>query len=218
MTTIQAMGLETKPLHLIEDVHRLLNLVEQYEEVSFSQFFSLESVTESEKTELIQIRNDFRSYLVERKVSEGQIKAITLFPLLRLAGFYRYPMQIQVEEGIENIVIEDDETIITGRLDIVLVNKEKPMVNDIPFWILVIEAKESAIKVRQGLPQLLTYAYSSDKRQSVVWGLVTNGLQYLFVRVFQGNPSKYQLMPILDLMYTASALQLLQVLKAVSQQ
>lgn len=212
MTTIQARKLT------LEDVHRLLNLVEQYEEVSFSQFFSLLSVSESEKTELLQIRNDFRPYLIERKASEGQIKAITLFPLLRLAGFYRYPMQIQVEEGIENIVIEDEETIITGRLDIVLVNKEKPTMNNIPFWILVIEAKESAIEVRQGLPQLLTYAYSSLERQSVVWGLVTNGLQYLFVRVSQGNPSKYQLMPILDLMYTTSAIKLLQVFKAVSQQ
>ncbi|PSF35533.1 restriction endonuclease subunit R [Aphanothece hegewaldii CCALA 016] len=212
MTTIQAKKLT------LEDVHRLLNLVEKYEEVSFSKFFSLLPVSESEKTELLQIRNDFRSYLRERKAFLGQIKAITLFPLLRLAGFYHYPMQIQVEEGIENIVIEDEETIITGRLDIVLVNKEKPTINNIPFWILVIEAKESAIEVRQGLPQLLTYAYSSLAQQSVVWGLVTNGLQYLFVRVCLGNPSKYQLMPILDLMYTTSAIELLQVLKAVSQQ
>jgi len=65
------------------------------------------------------------------------------------------------------------------------------------------------------LPQLLTYAYNSLKGQPSVWGLVTNGLQYLFVQIRQGNSPTYQLMPMFDLMYSEPAIQLLQVLKAI---
>ncbi|MDB9415477.1 restriction endonuclease subunit R, partial [Microcystis aeruginosa CS-556/03] len=62
----------------------------------------------------------------------------------------------------------DEDKTISGRFDIVTVNNSIATVNDIPFWILVIEAKESGIEVRQGLPQLLTYAYNSLERQPSV--------------------------------------------------
>lgn len=143
------------------------------------------------------------------------MKALTTFPLLRLAGFYRYPIQIKVEEGIDNIVIQNEDRVITGRFDIVTVNKAELTISDVPFWILVIEAKESAVEVRQALPQLLTYAYKSLERQPSVWGLATNGLQYLFLDIRQGNPPTYQLMPELHLMYTERTIQLVQVLKAI---
>ncbi|CAN1209379.1 hypothetical protein TUMEXPCC7403_04085 [Tumidithrix helvetica PCC 7403] len=48
------------------------------------------------------------------------------------------------------------------------------------FWVLVIEAENSAIDSLEGLPQLLTYAYKSLERQSSVWGLTTNGTRYDF--------------------------------------
>jgi len=211
MPTLRASNLT------LEEVSHLLKFEEQIEDVSFSDFLSLESLTEVEKQEIIQIRHDFRPYL-RGKASEGQVKTLTTFPLLRLAGFYRYPLKINVEEGIDNIIIEDEEDedkIIRGRLDILAINNAVPITNNGVFWVLIIEAKESAVEVRQGLPQLLTYAYKSLEQQSSVWGLVTNGLQYLFVNIKQGNPPNYQLMPLLDLMYPQSSIQLLQVLKAI---
>lgn len=211
MPTLRASNLT------LNEVSHLLNFEEQIEDVSFSNLLYLESLTEVEKQELIQIRNDFRPYL-KGKASEGQVKALTIFPLLRLAGFYRHPIKINIEEGIDNIIIEDEEDenkIIRGRLDILAINNATPIPNNGVFWILIIEAKESAVEVRQGLPQLLTYAYKSLENQSSVWGLATNGLQYLFVNIKQGNPPTYQLMPLLDLMYPESSIQLLQILKAL---
>jgi hypothetical protein len=133
---------------------------------------------------------------------------------LRLAGCYHYPIQINVEEGIDSIIIEDEDKVITGRFDIVAVDAAG-LTNGISFWILAIESKESGIEVRQGLPQLLTYVYQSLQQQPTVWGLVTNGLQYLFVNIQQGNPPTYQLMPILDLMYSEPSIQLVQVLQGI---
>ena len=65
------------------------------------------------------------------------------------------------------------------------------------------------------LPQLLTYAYECLEHQFAVWGLTTNGREYQFVYIQQGNPPTYQLMPLLNLMESERAIELLQVLKAI---
>lgn len=197
----------------LNQVRRTLKL-QQLSTGSFTDLLSLETLTEAEQQELLQIRNDFEEYLYEAKVSEGLIKFLTVAPLLRLAGFYRYPIKLTMEDSIE-IAVEDEEITITGRLDILAVNTELTTKNT-PFWILVIEAKNSAIEVRQGLPQLLTYAFKNIEQQSSVWGMVTNGLQYLFVHLRQETLT-YQLMPELYLLDAERSIQLLQVLKAICQ-
>ncbi|MCZ0901923.1 restriction endonuclease subunit R, partial [Microcoleus sp. HI-ES] len=105
----------------------------------YTNFLSLESLTEIEQLELAQIRNDFREYLSVERVSEGLVQALTTFPLMRLAGFYRRPIKMSLEQDIANITIEDEDTTITGRFDILAINKEKQIAADIPFWILVVE-------------------------------------------------------------------------------
>ncbi|MDJ0566751.1 MAG: restriction endonuclease subunit R, partial [Microcystis sp. M49629_WE12] len=62
-----------------------------------------------------------------------------------------------------------------------------------------------------------TYAYNSLERQPSVWGLATNGLQYMFVYLRQETNPTYQIMPELNLMYPQSAINLLQILKAMGQ-
>ncbi|EGJ29567.1 MULTISPECIES: hypothetical protein [Moorena] len=198
----------------LEDVHRLLNLEEDYDG-SFMPLLSLELLTEVEKQELVQIKNDFRPYLRSGKVSEGQVKLVVIAPLLRLAGFYHYPITISVEEGIAEIDSEDEETRITGRLDILAINNQQPTPANNYFWVLVIETKNSLADVTAGLPQLLTYASKSLEHQKSVWGLVTNGLRYQFVYLQQETSPTYQLMPLLNLMESESSIQLLKVLKAI---
>lgn len=204
MTTLNAESLTLK------DVHRLLGLQMQLNG-SFKPLLSLESLTEFEQQELRQIQDDFANYLTAAKVSEGLVKALTTFPLMRLAGFYRFPIEIQLEEGIEKITIEDEDIVITGRLDILAINPTKSGKSQ-PFWVLVIESKNSSIDISAGLPQLLTYTFKSLAYQESVWGLVTNGLRYQFVYLHQAT---YQLMPDLNLLETERAIQLLQVLKAI---
>ncbi|MCW6051451.1 hypothetical protein K4039_15475 [Lyngbya sp. CCAP 1446/10] len=99
---------------------------------------SLEPLTEFEQLELVQIRNDFREYLSVEKVPEGLVQALATFPLMRLAGFYRSPLKMSLEENIANITIEDEDTTITGRFDILAINKEKQIAADIGFWALLI--------------------------------------------------------------------------------
>ena len=208
MTTLIAKKLTLK------QVHQLLHFEEQLNG-SLTSLLSLEPLTEFEQQELAQIRNDFRDYLIDGKVLEGQIKLLVISPLLRLAGFFHSPIKISLEQDIDEIVVEDEDTKITGRFDILAVNKEQPTITDVAFWLLVIEAKNSSINSFEGLPQLLTYAHQSLQQQELVWGLTTNGTDYRFVLIRQGNPATYQQMPLLNLMDSESAIQLLQILKAI---
>ena len=210
MTILNARNLS------LEEVHSFLSIQRQYND-SFNSLLSLEPLTQEEQQELGQIRDDFDRYLTTGKVSEGQVKFIVVAPLMRLAGFYRYPIEIRLEEEIANIEIEDEDKIITGRMDILAVNKAKKHRNNTYFWTLVIETKNSQIDVSTGLPQLLTYANQSLTYQPSVWGLVTNGRSYQFICLQQSNRSFYQIMPELNLMESHRAIELLQVLKAICQ-
>jgi hypothetical protein len=202
--------LNARNLSLDEVEHRF-NMKEKLGE-SFSDSLILEPITAFEKQEVFQIQDDFLPYLKARKVSEGQVKFLVLAPLLRLAGFYQTPLSIQLEEDIAEIVIEDEETTIKGRMDILTVNKGQ----DPCFWALVIESKNSTVDVFAGLPQFLTYVFKQLEHQSAVWGLVTNGRSYLFSHICQGQPLTYSLLPELSLTNPDRLIELLQVLKAIA--
>lgn len=83
----------------LNQVYHLLKLEEQFSKHSFTSLLLLEALTEFEKQEIAQIRSDFRWYLNAGKVLEGQVKLLVLAPLLRLAGFYRHPIQITLLAG-----------------------------------------------------------------------------------------------------------------------
>ncbi|MEH1932510.1 MAG: restriction endonuclease subunit R [Nostoc sp.] len=209
-TTLDARNLS------LEDVQRLLKFEEQLNG-SITSLLCLESLTDFEQQELSQIRNLFRSYYTAGKISEGQIKFLFLAPLMKLAGFYNSTIKITLEENIADICVEDEDTNIKGRMDILAVNKTQGKKVTTPFWILVLEAKNSSINASEGLPQLLTYAYKSLKNQTSVWGVTTNGMDYQFVYIQQGNPPIYQLLPKLDITRSESSIELLQVLKSICQ-
>ncbi|MEG3959429.1 restriction endonuclease subunit R [Microcoleus sp. herbarium2] len=205
-------NLEASQLSL-NDVRRLLKL-EEREGDAFTDFFSLEPLSELEQQEILKIRTDFRRYLSAGKVSAKLVKFLVLSPLMRLAGFFDIPIVLTMEDSIP-IEVEDGDTLIKGRLDVLAVNQPDAELAAAQFWILVVEAKNSEIDPWAGLPQLLTYAYKSLQQQSSVWGLTTNGRNYQFVYLTRGNACTYQILPELNLIDPERSLWLAQVLKAI---
>jgi hypothetical protein len=205
-------NLEASQLSL-NDVRRLLKL-EEREGDALTDFLSLEPLSELEQQEILKIRTDFRRYLFAGKVSAKLVKFLVLSPLMRLAGFFDIPIVLTMEDSIA-IEVEDADTLIKGRLDVLAVNQPDAELAAAQFWILVVEAKNSAIDPWAGLPQLLTYAYKSLQQQSSVWGLTTNGRNYQFVYLTRGNPCTYQILPDLSLTDRERSLLLAQVLKAI---
>jgi hypothetical protein len=196
----------------LNDVHRFLKL-EELSSGSFTDFLNLEPLSEFEQQDLLRIRNDFRRYLSAGKISEGLVKFITIAPLMRLGGFYDVPIRLTMEDSIA-IAIEDEDRRITGRMDILAINNPQSNIAP-PFWVLVIETKNSAVEVVEGLPQLLTYAFKSLDQQPSVWGLVTNGLRYQFVYLKRDQQLTYQVMTLLNLNESKGAIELLQIFKAI---
>ena len=205
-------NLEASQLSL-NDVRRLLKL-ERKTGGSFAEFLSLEPLRDFEQQELLLIGNHFWRHLEAGKVSAKLVKFLVLSPLMRLAGFFDIPIVLTMEDSIP-IEVEDADTLIKGRLDVLAVNQPDAELAAAQFWILVVEAKNSAIDPWAGLPQLLTYAYKSLQQQSSVWGLTTNGRNYQFVYLTRGNPCTYQILPDLSLTDRERSLLLAQVLKAI---
>ncbi len=208
MVTLQARTLT------LDEVHQFLNLQPSLQRVRFGEVLALNGLTDWEIAEMEQIRIDFQAYWQAGKVLEGQVQMLVLAPLLRLAGYYRSPIQLSLEQAIEEISIDDEETTITGRLDLVAVRRSSKT----PLWILVVESKNSQVDALNGLPQLLTYASRGLSQQRSVWGLVTNGISYYFTRLMTNelrSRQTYQLLPELNLLDSDRALVLLQVLKAI---
>lgn len=208
MAVIEASNLS------LGDVHRLLKLTRQLNN-SIESLLPLEKLTEFEQQKLSEIRTNFDNYYSEGKISEGQIKFLFLSPLMWLSGFYNSNINITLEEKIADINIQDEDKIIKGRMDILAATQSQEKGTITGLWILLIESKNSSIDASEGLPQLLTYTCTSLEHQESVWGLTTNGMDYQFVYLQQGNPPTYQLFPKLSLIYPEPSIQLLQVMKTI---
>jgi hypothetical protein len=207
MVTLKARQLK------LQDVHSLLGY-EPKLDGQFQDHLQLTDLSKTDRTVLDEIRATFFRYLNRAKLSEGQARELSVAPLLRLAGYHQPPIYLEIEEEIDRIFIEDHNTHIIGRLDIVAVRQETAS-TPVPLWILVVESKNTEASETVGVAQMLSYAYSSLDRQNSVWGLVTNGLNYRFFYIQKPDRLTYQYMPSLNLLDTNSALQLLQVLKAI---
>jgi len=148
------------------------------------QFFpewqqELPPLTESEQQRLDRVKAIYAN-LARRSVLENTVKMAIVSPLLDLAGFYLPPFYISTEEEVQ-IQAEDDGIAIRGRID-VLVLKEA-------FWLLVIESKRAEFSLRVGIPQALTYMLATPSPERPLYGLVTNGSNFVFLKlVRQGTP------------------------------
>ena len=195
----------------LNDAHQLLGFSPNFDG-SFESHLNLEEVPEDDRATLHPIRDRVLHYLTLGQISEGQARELSVAPLLQLAGYHNAPIYLRIEENIDRIYIESDDLHITGRFDIVAVNRDTLNITLTPLWILVIESKNIEASEYIGIAQMLTYARTSLTQQSAVWGLVTNGSTYQFFYLSKGE---YQYMPSLSIRERDRALHLLQVLRAI---
>ena len=95
-------------------------------------------------------------------------------PLLDLAGLFLPPFYVTTEKTVEITALTDDLTL-RGRLD-VLVLKDQ-------LWVLVIESKRAEFSLKVGIPQVLGYMMAAPDSPRSLYGLVTNGSSFVFVKL-----------------------------------
>jgi hypothetical protein len=141
----------------------------------------LPELTNAEKQALDEMKGDYQ-HLSEYPLLEPIVKLVVLGPLLKLAGFYRPPFYLSAEKEVQ-ISSDDEGTIVTGRLDLLVFTPE--------FWILVIEAKKAQYSLEAGIPQALAYMLGSPNLEKPAFGFITNGPNFIFLKLMQQDTRKY---------------------------
>jgi predicted type IV restriction endonuclease len=150
------------------------NLQLQEDLLFFKEWWqNLPEINSQEKQQLQRVKNNFLN-LTMRPMLEDMVKMVVLSPLLDLAGFYLPPFYTTSENSI---VIEEKEKdlIIRGKIDVLVCKNQ--------LWILVIESKRSSFSLEVGIPQALSYMLASESLDIPVFGMVTNGSNFIFLKL-----------------------------------
>ena len=144
---------------------------------------NLPILSETEQQRLERVRIAYKN-LARRSVLENTVKLVVVSPLLDLAGFFFPPFYISTEKEVE-IVVEDGENTLRGRIDIIVLKEQ--------FWVLLIESKRAELSLKIGIPQVLAYMLATPHPQRPLYGLVTNGSNFVFLKLEQQNEPCYAL-------------------------
>ena len=139
----------------------------------------LPKLTETEQQRLARVQAVVAN-LEQRSVLENTVKLAVVAPLLDLSGLFLPPFYVSTEDSVE-IEAVDKTLIVRGRIDI-LVLKEQ-------LWVLVIESKRAEFSPKVGIPQILSYMLAAPQVEMPLYGLVTNGTDFVFLKLlFQDVP------------------------------
>jgi predicted type IV restriction endonuclease len=141
----------------------------------------LRPLTEAEQQRLVRVRTAYEN-LARRSVLENTVKLVVVAPLLDLAGLFFPPFYVSTEEEV-NIEVADTGMAVRGRMD-VLVWKDQ-------LWVLVIESKRAELSLKVGVPQALAYMLAAPPTQRSLYGLVTNGSNFVFLKLERQDKPRY---------------------------
>ncbi|MEH1869507.1 MAG: type I restriction endonuclease [Nostoc sp.] len=154
------------------------------DELFFSEWQQdLPKLSDLEKQSLNEVKTEYL-HLSKYPILEPVIKMVVLSPLLRLAGFYQPPFYIASEQEVR-ISSEDEGIIIRGRIDILVFHP--------PLWVLVIEAKRADYSLVPAIPQALAYMLADATSAKPVFGFVTNGNEFRFIKLLKTETPQYAL-------------------------
>jgi predicted type IV restriction endonuclease len=124
-----------------------------------------------------RVKRNYTYLLKEPPVLEETVKLVVLSPLLDLAGFYQPPFRMRTEESVIVASQDEDGGEIRGAINAIVVLEK--------IWVVVIEAKMSDFSLTKALPQTLSYMLASPN--VVTYGLVTNGSEFMFLKLTRGD-------------------------------
>jgi hypothetical protein len=167
-----------------------------------------EPISEPDQRALDRVKGNYLDLLEDPPVLENSVKMVVLGPLLDLAGFYRRPFRITTETSID-IELEDDNTVIRGRIDVLVLNQV--------LWLVVIESKRSDFAVTRALPQTLAYMLGNPDQTRPIFGFITNGTEFLFLKAQRQPTTQYATSKLFSLFNPGNELyQVLSILKHLS--
>ena len=166
----------------LSEVETKFNLQQTEDEQFFSEWqANVPELSEAEKQSLNQVKADFL-YLNKYPLFEEAVKMVVLSPLLTAAGFYRMPFRIREEVPVQ-IAVEEQGQIVRERVDILVIQEQ--------FWVLVIESKQASFSLKNGISQALAYMVATPNPDRSLFGMVTNGSHFIFLKLMLRETRQY---------------------------
>lgn len=145
---------------------------------------NLPEITDLEKQQLDRVKSNYISLVNRHPLSENMVKMVIVEHLLDLADFYNHPFDVKDEKSVE-LVIEDEDVIIRGRLDFLVLKNQ--------LWLAILESKKAGISLRPAIPQALAYMLNNPQPERPVFALLTNGDDFIFIKLTQTPIPQYAL-------------------------
>jgi predicted type IV restriction endonuclease len=200
----------TQVVKTLNDVHERFGLRRSPNDQFFMEWYTnLPPLNALEQETLDRIRQRFRYHREAGQVTEGAVNAIVVSRLLEMAGFYDPPFRLRSEVTVDIETIDQDETL-RGQIDFLVIQGQ--------LWRAVIESKETEFDVEVGIPQILAYMMANPNRDKPLFGMVTNGNSFIFLKVRLGENPEYDFSETYSLLSRTNRLyEVLQILKGIGQ-
>lgn len=198
----------TKAITNLNEAHAKFNISQSPDTDFFPEWFEdLPQLSKQEQASLDRLKNRYLYYAADGVITEGTVNVIILSPLLELMCLCDPPFKIRSEQLVK-VEIEnagEEETLLEGFIDTLVVQNR--------FWIVLIEAKRYGFSVMQALPQTLAYMIANPSSEMPVFGMISNGEDYIFVKLITqlrqysvskkftlANPQKNELYEVMQVM------------------
>lgn len=199
----------SKELTSMAAVQERFNLTYATDDRFFTEWFeNLPSLTDVDRTTLAHLQQRFFEHRDRGSLPEGTVDKLIVSPLLDLAGLYDSRFTIRTEAPVE-ILLADRDELLQGRIDTLILQEQ--------FWILVVEAKNTTLSLAVAIPQALTYMMANPDKDRPVFGLVTNGDEFRFIKLLKSPNPQFDLSDILSLLppHRSKLHQILQALRHI---
>jgi hypothetical protein len=171
-----------KTILSLDDLKQRFNLTPAPSDAFFAEWYSdLPPLSDAEKATIEEIYQRFRRHRDRGPLSEGTVNQLLVAPLLTLAGLYDSPFFVTSEPTVMLEVKRDGE-ILRGRIDTLVLQGR--------LWVLVVESKDS-LSFTAALPQALAYMLANPDQPEPIYGLITSGDEFMFLKLQNGEPPIY---------------------------
>jgi hypothetical protein len=182
----------SKRITSIAEVEDKFNLKLTENNQFFTEWFqNLPELNNEEKASLDKIKHRYSRHRRQGELAEGTVNLLLVSPLLELAGFYNEPFFIKTEPSIE-IELEDEDEILRGRIDTLVFQEQ--------LWVLLVESKRS-ISFATAVPQALTYMMANSNPDKPVYGMVTDGDMFMFIKLLKKDQPQYDFSDTFSLLF-----------------
>lgn len=165
----------TKAITNLNEAHRKFKVAPTTDPHFFPEWQTdLPTLSETEQTACDRLKNRYIYYAADGAISEGTVHYMMISPLLELLNLYDPPYKVRGEKHVY-VELATEDTVLEGRIDALIIQDQ--------LWVVLIEAKQYGFSVLQAIPQALAYMTANPHPERPLFGLITTGEDYLFIKL-----------------------------------